>query len=64
MLSRICDFCSSIIPNREKTVFTKNGKKFRFALLEVHIQNGVRWKEADICPKCMSKFLKQQLKKS
>jgi len=57
MLARLCNFCEKQIVNRTEKLFTHKGQKYRIAVLEVHIQNGVRWKEADVCPGCLNKLL-------
>jgi hypothetical protein len=57
MLARLCNFCEKKIPERMEKIFTHKGEKYRIAVLQVRVQNGVRWKEADVCPGCLNKFL-------
>jgi hypothetical protein len=60
-LKRVCDFCNKQIINIEKTIFIYKKKKFRVAILKINIQNGLRWREADICEKCFNKHVKGRL---
>lgn len=65
MLKRVCDFCGKrLVPDREKSTFEHRGQKFRFAVLKVNIQNGIRWKEADICDVCIKKISRTPLSRA
>ena len=62
MQKTVCDFCEADVPDKQEIFFKKGTQTFRFAILKVRIQNGVRWVEADVCRKCLKKYSKRLLK--
>ena len=57
MKKTVCDICQKTIVEKEELSFLIKEQKFRFAILQIKTSNGVRWKEADICLKCLKKYL-------
>ena len=57
MKKTICDICQKTIVEKEELSFSIKEQKFSFAILQIKNSNGIRWKEADICLKCLRKYL-------
>jgi len=57
MIVIICDCCKEEIINKEELSFKIKNERYRIAILNIKNQNGIRWKEADFCKKCIDKYL-------
>jgi hypothetical protein len=55
MLVSVCDICKNPIASKEEFRFKIGEIEYRFAVLQIKRSNGIRWKEADVCPKCLQK---------
>jgi len=57
MQKTICDICKKTIVEKDELSFFVKQQKFRLAILQIRNSNGIRWKEADICLKCLLKYV-------
>ncbi|MDD5650694.1 MAG: hypothetical protein PHF86_09835 [Candidatus Nanoarchaeia archaeon] len=53
----VCDICKTPIFDKSEFKFKIGEDNYRLAVLQIRSSNGIRWKEADICPKCLRKHI-------
>lgn len=59
----LCDVCKKEIVNFDKPFFEIDGDTFRVTIVKLNKNNGIRWKQADVCKKCLIKHSKNLIEK-
>lgn len=57
----VCDICKTPIIDKSEFKFKIGENNYRLAVLQIRNSNGIRWKEADICVRCLKKYISKMV---